>query len=85
MQHMETVTVPKPATTIRSHATSSSLSAIVYIAVGAFIAAILLPPALNQIFTTNTSAWNSAVVPIFSILLPVLVILAVALYFFKKL
>lgn len=52
------------------------------IAVTLFITAILLPPALSQIYTANTSGWNSAVVTVFETLMPVLGVLSAALVFF---
>lgn len=64
---------------------NAMLKDIVYLVVAIFLAAILLPPALSQIFTTNTSGWNPAVVPIFEVLIPVVALIAVALYFFYEL
>ena len=71
--------------TIRAAGGNAMLKDIVYLVVAVFLAAILLPPALQQIFTTNTSGWNPAVVPIFEILIPVVALIAVALYFFYEL
>ena len=61
------------------------LKDIVYLVVAIFLAAILLPPALTQIFTANTSGWSPAVTPVFEVLIPVVALIAVALYFFYEL
>jgi len=56
-----------------------SMNTIIMLAVGFFLAAILLPIALNQIFGTSTTGWNAAVKTIFTILVPVIFIIAIAI------
>jgi len=60
------------------------MSTVVILAIALFVVGILIPPALQQIYGANTSGWNSAVVTVFQVLLPVLAIIAVALYFFRE-
>jgi len=60
------------------------IGAVVILVIALFIVAILIPPALQQIYGANTSGWNSAVITVFQVLLPVLAIIGVALYFFKE-
>jgi hypothetical protein len=57
---------------------------IVALAVALLIAGVLLPVALNQIYSANTTSWNQAVAIVFSVLLPILEIIAIALTFFRK-
>jgi hypothetical protein len=59
-------------------------SRIVSLVIALLLAALLLPIALNQIYSTNTSGWNAAVATVFVVLLPILAILAIALVFFSK-
>ncbi len=58
---------------------------VILVVIGFFVAAILLPPALTQIYSASTSGWNSAVVTIFQVLLPVLAVIGIALYFLPRL
>jgi hypothetical protein len=61
--------------------------------VGLFVAAILLPPAITSLDTMDTSvnvggtniAFNPAVVTVVQVLLPILAIIAIALYFMPRL
>jgi hypothetical protein len=52
---------------------------VIELIVTVFITAYLLPPAISAIATSTTISWNSAVVTIFQVLLPILVIVSVAL------
>jgi hypothetical protein len=45
---------------------------------------LLLPIALSEIYKTNTSGWNAAVATVYTVLLPILTIIAIALIFFGK-
>jgi hypothetical protein len=58
-------------------------SKVVSIAIAILISGVMLPIALQQIYSANTSGWNSAVAITFNVLLPILGVLAVALLFFK--
>lgn len=57
---------------------------VILVVIGFFVAAILVPPALTQIYSASTSGWNSAVVTVFQILLPILAVIGIALYFLPK-
>ena len=59
-------------------------SQVISLVIGAFVAAVLLPIAINQIVSTSTTNWNPAVATVFSVLLPVLVMVAVVLRFLPK-
>lgn len=61
-----------------------SASDIILTAVGFLLVAILTPIAMTQIVGTSTTSWNSAVITIFQILLPVLYIIGAALHFIPK-
>jgi len=50
----------------------------------AFVAAVLLPVAFQQIYNTSTTGWNAAVATVFTVLLPVLAIIAISLMFLRK-
>ena len=59
---------------------------VIELSITVFIAAYLLPSAITALYTASTTggaggvgAWNPAVVVIFNILLPILIIVSVAL------
>jgi hypothetical protein len=58
-------------------------SKIISLAVALLIAGVLMPVAISQIYSANTTGWNTAVALVFTVLLPVLAVIAVALIFFK--
>lgn len=58
---------------------TSPMRYVVELAVTIFLAAYILPPAISAIAGANVTGWNAAVVTIFQILLPILVIVTVAL------
>ncbi|MEM3846656.1 MAG: hypothetical protein QXU98_13255 [Candidatus Parvarchaeota archaeon] len=70
----------------------SKISTIVYMVIGLFVAAILLPLAITPLETMNTNPmvngshvlFNPAVVTVVEVLLPVLAIIFLALYFMPK-
>ncbi|MEM2498322.1 MAG: hypothetical protein QXR81_08105 [Candidatus Nezhaarchaeales archaeon] len=63
----------------------AELKNIVGVAVGLFVAAILLPVALNQIYSwTPSTSVPQAVVTVVQTLMPVMAVLAVALIFIGK-
>jgi H+/gluconate symporter-like permease len=64
--------------------TSNLIETVVLVVIGFFVAAILVPPALTQIYSATTTGWNSAVVTVFQILLPILAVIGIALYFMPK-
>ena len=58
---------------------------VVGVAIGLFVAAILLPPALIQLSnTTGMGDVNDAVVVVLTVLLPILAVIAIAMYFLKE-
>jgi phage shock protein PspC (stress-responsive transcriptional regulator) len=57
---------------------------VILVVIGFFVAAILMPSALTQIYGATTTGWNSAVVTVFQVLLPVLAVIGIALYFLPK-
>ena len=61
-----------------------TIETVVYLVIALFVAAILLPPALTQIYSASTTGWNSATVTVFQVLLPILAVIAIALYFIPK-
>ncbi len=58
---------------------------VILVIIGFFVAAILLPPALTQLYTASTTGWNSAVVTVVEVLLPILAVIGIALYFMPRL
>lgn len=52
-------------------------------AVSLLVAAIMIPMGMAIVVGTTTTTWNSAVVTLFQVLIPVLMIIGVALYFVK--
>lgn len=59
--------------------TNGLTSTLVLLAVGFLLVAILTPIAMDEIVGANTTGWNSAVKTIFTVLLPVLYIIGVAI------
>ena len=53
-------------------------------AVAFLIAAITMPIGLDAIYTANTTGWDAAVITIFTILFPILFVVAVALKAFGR-
>jgi hypothetical protein len=56
---------------------------IVGIAIGLFVAAVLLPSALVTIANASLSGVDASVVTIFTILLPILAVIAIAMMFLR--
>jgi len=61
-----------------------STRTIVLAAVGFLLVAILTPIAMEQIVGANTTGWNAAVKTIFSVLLPILFVIGVAVSYVKE-
>lgn len=59
------------------------LGKVVAISIGLFVAAIILPTALVTMAGANVSGVDPAVVTILQVLLPVLAVIAVAMYFLR--
>jgi len=60
------------------------LSKIVGISIGLFVAGYLLSEGISAIYSANTTGWGSAVKTIFTVLLPILGVIAIALYMLGK-
>lgn len=56
---------------------------IVLSAVGFLLVAILTPIGMTQLVAANTTAWNAAVVTVFTVVLPVVYVIGVAYAFIK--
>ncbi len=63
---------------------SELLNKIVAISIGLFVAAIMLPLALIQMANTTWYTVDPAIVTVVTILLPVLGVIAIALYFLRN-
>ena len=57
---------------------------IVMLAVGFLLVAILTPIAMTEIVGANTTGWSASVTTIFSVLLPILYIIGIALYYIPR-
>lgn len=58
---------------------SVTINRVVVYAVGFFMVGILFPIALGEVYSANTSAWNSAVITVFQTVLPIIAILGIAI------
>lgn len=65
-------------------ASSLNAATIVLLAVGFLLTAILTPIAMEQIIGANTTGWNTAVKTIFTVLLPVLYVIGVAIRYIPR-
>ena len=61
-----------------------SLTDIIMLAIGFVLVIILTPIGMQQIIGATTTSWNSAVVTMWQVLLPVLYIIGSALYLLPK-
>lgn len=61
-----------------------SAGVIVMLAVGFLLVAILTPIAMDEIVGANTTGWESSVTTMFSVLLPILYIIGIALYYIPR-
>ena len=60
---------------------SHAILVVVYIVVAFLVATILFPIAMQQVTSAVTTSWNAAVSTTYVVLLPILVIIALALHF----
>jgi hypothetical protein len=58
---------------------ASMLEKIILLAIGLFVLAFILPPALTAIATSALTSVNSAVVTLFQVLVPIIAVVAVVL------
>lgn len=61
-----------------------SAGEIILLAIGFFLVALLTPIAMDQVVAANTTSWGAAVKTIFTILLPILYIIGVAVRYVPK-
>jgi hypothetical protein len=54
------------------------------LAVALLVSAIMIPIGMQQVIGTSTTSWNSAVVTMWQILLPVLFIIGIAILFVPR-
>jgi hypothetical protein len=54
---------------------------VVYVVIAFLVAAILFPIAMTQVTSAVTTSWNGAVSTVYVVLLPILVVIALALHF----
>ena len=65
----------------RNERASISAKSIIALAVGFVLMATLLPIGLDQVYAANTTLWETAVTTIFTLVLPIVVVIAGALSF----
>ena len=65
-------------------ASGLDLRDIIMLAIGFVLVIILTPIGMQQIIGTSTTSWNSAVVTMWQVLLPILYIIGAALYMIPK-
>jgi len=58
--------------------------AIVSLGVSFLLVAIVIPLGMTQLVAANTTGWDAAVTTVFTVLLPVLVIIGVALKYIPR-
>ncbi len=58
---------------------SATMRWVIELVVVVFVVAYLLPPAITAIMTAGTTGWNPAVISIFTVLFPILIIVSIAL------
>lgn len=58
-----------------------SARAAIMIGVAFFLVAVVFPIGMTQVLAANTTGWNAAVTTIFTVLLPILCVIAVAIRF----
>lgn len=66
---------------IKDEQASISAKSIIALAVGFVLMATLLPIGLDQVYAANTTLWETAVTTIFTLVLPIVVVIAGALSF----
>ncbi|NIO36645.1 hypothetical protein GTO27_02970 [Candidatus Bathyarchaeota archaeon] len=64
--------------------TEVNASTIVMLAVGFLLVAILTPIGMTEVIGANTTGWAASVKTIFTVLLPILYIIGIALYYIPR-
>jgi hypothetical protein len=54
------------------------------LAVALLVAAIVIPIGMQQVIGTSTTSWNAAVVTLWQVLIPVLMIVGIAILFIPR-
>lgn len=57
---------------------------VIGIAIAIFIAAVVFPLAMTQIAAANTTGWNTSVTTMFTVLVPVIGIVSIVYYLYKR-
>lgn len=57
---------------------------VIGIAIAIFIAAVVFPLAMTQIAAANTTGWNASVTTMFTVLVPVIGIVSIVYYLYKR-
>jgi len=61
-----------------------NIGTIIMLAIGFLLVAILTPIAMDQVVGANTTGWNAAVKTIFTVLLPILFVIGVAIRYIPR-
>ena len=67
----------------RSRLGGMSSQQVVSLAVGVFMFAIMFPIAMDEITGANTTLWETPVTTIFTVVLPIVVVIGVAIAYLK--
>lgn len=57
---------------------------VIGIAIAIFIAAVVFPLAMDQVAAANTTGWNTSVTTMFTVLVPVIGIVSIVYYLYKR-
>jgi len=69
---------------LENHKGDTLLGKIVGVSIGLFIAGYLLSEGISAMYSANTTGWGTAVKTIFTVLLPLLGVIAIGLYMLGK-
>jgi len=69
---------------MRSVSGQINASTVVYLAIGFLLMAILAPIALSELYQVDTTGWNAAVATVFTVLLPILFIIGLAIRYVPR-
>jgi len=69
---------------IRSTRGSIDPSDAITMAISFFLAAVVLPIGIGEVYAANVTGWNASVKTIFQILFPILAIVGLAMYWIPK-
>jgi hypothetical protein len=63
---------------------SSMIEKVILLAIGLFVLAFILPPALTAIATSALTSVNAAVITLFQVLVPIIAVVAVVLLVYTE-